>query len=79
MQDLMPLTKKLDTRDVVNRIKLLARNRNLDVREFAEKSRMNYRTVLNIWNGNSNPRLETLVNISNRFNVSLEWFCTPIV
>lgn len=64
---------------VSERLKALAELHNLDTKDFAEKCGISTRRMRNLMNGTANLRIPEMLDISDAFNVSIEFImgCYP--
>ena len=64
---------------VSERLKALAELHNLDTKGFAEKCGISTRRMRNLMNGTANLRIPEMLDISDAFNVSIEFImgCYP--
>ncbi|MFN3599515.1 MAG: helix-turn-helix domain-containing protein [Aquificaceae bacterium] len=61
---------------IKNRLKLLMRLLDINLKEFSEKSGIPYRTLQNYTLGLRESTIENLVKIASSFNVNLHWLLT---
>ena len=57
------------------RIKELRTSKNLTQKEFAETLNISTVSVSSYETGVTTPSLDMIINISNRYNVSIDWLC----
>ena len=67
---------KLNKIYITDRLRELMGKRGLTQTEFGKRAGITYYSVNNILKGINVPRLDTLIDIANAFNVSLDWLCS---
>lgn len=60
---------------MIKNLKVLREQLQLNKKQMAEKLNIDERTYLNYENNKSEPKIETLIEIANYFNVSLDELC----
>jgi len=57
-------------------IRRLMKDNDLTTHGFSKKTGISSQVISSVLSGNSKPRVATLITISEKFGVTLDWLCT---